>query len=611
MKRKHSLLAVAGPVVILSLLLVVVLASQRGMRAPQQAQRVEQLPLQQEEEAAPALALLAQEQDMPALVLTGTEDIFRETMQDTLELMDIPYESMDISRLNTVSLEKYSMVLVCTSDLSPIEGETMVDVFDWVGKGGRFALMAVPDIGMNFQIISRKLGIEEMNDTYVMYHAFQYEDGVMPVYADRIFDVELEDYALSVFLSDDCRIYMKSGGAYSIPLLWTRDEGKGRVAVFNTGLLQGKVGRGYALEVLSALCDTLCYPVINAGMIFIDDFPAPQPSGFDEALKAQFGYDVQGFYRNHWWPDMKELTWLYGLRYTGVLVETYNQTVEPPFEPDSEDRTLIQYYMSELLQSGGEVGLHGYNHQPLCPDGFQYAGEDYITWSGMENMCLATQELFRYGQSILPYASFTTYVPPSNYLSPMGQQAVQTAVPGITTISGLYLPEEGVNALIQEFEEEGGAIAVPRISSGFTVDAYNELAIAHELMLQGVFSHFIHPDDVLDIERGADLGWTRMYEDFTALLEKITQAYPPLRWYTASEGAAAVQRYDRVQVARQWEDGALVLYLQSFYDEAWLALRCETPPAAVENAELFELSEGFYWLRATDAQVRITWENEQ
>lgn len=611
MKKKHSLLAVAGPVVILSLLLVVVLASQRGMRAPQQAQRVEQLPLQQEEEAAPALALQPEEQAMQTLVLTGQEEIFQETLLTTLNQMNIPYHALNIAQFDPEMLEKVELMLICTSDLSPISGEEMVAVFDWVNAGGRFALMMIPDNGTTFQIISHKLGIDEIGGEYEVYHALQYVDGFVPVYNDRVLDTGLEDYTLSVFLSEDCDVYMKTADEHAIPLLWARDQGEGRVAVFNTALMQGRMERGYALEVLYALCDTLCYPVINAGMIFIDDFPAPQPSGFDEALKAQFGYDVQGFYRNHWWPDMKELTWLYGLRYTGVLVETYNRTVEPPFEPDSEDRTLIQYYMSELLQSGGEVGLHGYNHQPLCPDGFQYADEDYITWPSIQNMRLATAELLRYGQSILPYASFTTYVPPSNYLSQEGQQAVLDAAPDVTTISGLFLPEDGVDALVQEFEETENTISVPRISYGFTVDAYNELAIAHELMLQGVFSHFIHPDDVLDIERGADLGWTRMYEDFTALLEKITQAYPPLRWYTASEGAAAVQRYDRVQVARQWEDGALVLYLQSFYDEAWLALRCETPPAAVENAELFELSEGFYWLRATDAQVRITWENEQ
>lgn len=124
-----------------------------------------------------------------------------------------------------------------------------------------------------------------------------------------------------------------------------------------------------------------------------------------------------------------------------------------------------------------------------------------------ENMRLAVAELLRYGKSFLPSASFTTYVPPSNYLSEEGQQVVLRTVPTVTTISGLYLPEMGVNALVQEFEEEeDGSISVPRITSGFAMDGYNELVAAHELMLHGVFSHFIHPDDVLDDDgRGSGL----------------------------------------------------------------------------------------------------------
>jgi len=357
-----------------------------------------------------------------------------------------------------------------------------------------------------------------------------------------------------------------------------------------------------------ALEDVLVYPIINAGMIFIDDFPAPQPEGFDEELKAQYGLSTQSFYRSHWWPDMKRLSSRYGLRYTGVLIETYNDLVTPPFLPDSEDASLIRYYASELLQSGGEMGLHGYNHQPLCPDGWPYAGEGYRTWPSGEAMGAAVRELVRYGTSFLPETSFTSYVPPSNYLSPEGQKVLLENVPELEAISGLYLPEDGVHALVQEFREEAdGSVSVPRVTSGFSMDAYQRLVAAGELGLHGVFSHFIHPDDVLDEDRGALLGWEQMRNDFDAELSEVTKAFPSLRWCTATEAAAAVQRADRLQVERIREQDRLTLRLSPFYDEAWLCLCAEEPPARIEGAELFPQS-GCFWLKATRDTVILEWD---
>lgn len=610
MKRMGSVVAVLGPLLVLGGLLAAVLVSQRGITPHARAIELEQLAPLQEETVQPG-SVQEQTEDgfVDLLILTGAEKDFQQTLTDVVEDMRLSYRSVDIEAFSLPMLESADTVLICTQDLSALDGETMVALIGWVEDGGHLGFTLVPNTDSSFQVISRKLGISDYEAGYVKYHAFRFKDGFLPVFNDLVFDVELEDFALAVRLEEDCQVYMETADGTGVPLLWSRELESGRIAVFNTSLMQGKDGRGFALDVLSVLCDTLCYPIINAGMVFVDDFPAPQPEGFDERLKEQFGYDVQGFFRNHWWPDMKELTWKYGVRYTGVLVETYNDIVEPPFEPDGVDHALIRFYTSEILQSGGEVGLHGYNHQPLCPDGFEYAGEDYHTWPSTENMRLAVAELLRYGKSFLPSASFTTYVPPSNYLSEEGQQVVLRTVPTVTTISGLYLPEEGINALVQEFEEEeDGSISVPRITSGFAMDGYNELVAAHELMLHGVFSHFIHPDDVLDDDRGADLGWMNMYQSFTDALDRVEQAYPELRWCTATEGGAAVQRYDRVNVRRtRVDERTLEFTLSPFYDEVWLALRCKQPPESVENGELYPMSEGLYWIRATGENVRITW----
>mgnify|MGYP002854412877 CR=1 FL=1 len=549
----------------------------------------------------------ATDQEAKVLLLCEEETALLQTVEDVLDAMRLPYRTADAC--TPEELLSFQTVLVCGSSLSSLEGEGAVELMNWVADGGRLAFMAVPSTDSFLRVLGHKLGIMDGGREYREYQAFKVLEGTLDVFDGLTMDEELSDYTLSLRLEDDCRVYMETADEAGTPLLWSREIGEGKVCVCNHTLIGGKDSRGHVIMTLRALEDVLVYPIINCGVICIDDFPAPQPEGFDEWLRQQYGLSTQGFFRNHWWPDMKSLAKRFGLRYTGVLVETYNRVMEPPFLPDNEDHSLIRYYTSELLQAGGEVGLHGYNHQPLCMDGWQYAGEGYDTWHTEEDMRLAVEALVAYGHTFLPETRFTSYVPPSNYLSDEGKKVLIETVPDLLAISGLYLPETGVNARVQEFqEEEDGTVSVPRITSGFTMDAYLKLVASGELALHGAFSHFIHPDDVLDAERGALLGWETMRDTFEADLEAICDAYPCLRFCTVTEAAAAVQRYDRLQMVRQWEGKTLVLNLSPFYDEAWLSVCASDPPLSVSGAEIYPVGNGALWLRATSPEVRLTWE---
>lgn len=600
-EQKKNRAVIIGPLIAMVVALAVVMTAHKGPDVEARPAQLEQL--------EDTVQSFATQQQAKYLVLCGDCEDVATTVCDALAEMKLPYRTMQAEDFTAASLAGIDTILYANALLDDLPQESLVSLSDWVDNGGRLALMMSPVADEGFAILHRKLGVMEYSFQNHGYTSMTISKEILPFWNGRVFDEALSDYAMPVQLEPDCTVHIASADAHKLPLLWTRDVGKGRAAVLNTGLLQGKDARGYVCSVLSVLEDVLVYPIINAGMVYIDDFPAPQPDGVDERLMAQYGFDIQGFFRNHWWPDMKALTWTKNIRYTGVLVETYNDTVEPPFEPDGADNALVRYYASEILQSGGEIGLHGYNHQPLCPTGFSYSGDDYLTWPSAQAMTQAISELVRYGKAFLPNAQFACYVPPSNYLSALGQQVLLGNIEGLRTLSGLYLPEDGVDALVQEFREEAdGSISVPRVSSGFSPDRYNKLVIAQELALHGVFSHFLHPDDVLDDERGAALGWEKLYGDFSGMLSDIESAYPALRWSTASEGAAAVQRYDRAQITRTFTNEGLQIDIAPFYDEVWLALRCKATPASVTGAELYQVAEGFFWLRATQKNVTVSWE---
>ena len=594
MKRQHILMYLVVPALCLMLSLTLIV-SHRGLPMEPRPPKLAKLTDGERGTALGTETLLLAEGESPLLSVT----------QDTLDEMRIGWKVLDT--LDEAALAGVRMALVCASDLGTLSGENAVRLIRWVEDGGYLGLLTAPSMDGWLRIAGHKLGIVDYAAEYHNYHALRAEPQTMGIFSDTTFDEALDDYALAVRLEADCRVLMRTADTAETPLLWTRELGKGRIAVCNHSLIGGKDSRGYVLMVLEALEDALVYPIINAGLVFIDDFPAPQPEGYDALIQQQFGMSIQSFYRNHWWPDMKGFARRYGVRYTGVLVETYNKTMEPPFVPDTEDNALIRYYASELIQSGGEVGLHGYNHQPLCPDGWHYVDEDYLTWSSTENMALAVKELMRYGKSFLPETSFSCYVPPSNYLSAEGQQVLVENVPALLAVSGVYLPEDGVDALVQEYHESpDGTVPVPRVTSGFSMDSYQKIIAAGELNLHGIFSHFIHPDDVLDEERGALLGWEKMSEDFEDTLHRVCETYPALRWCTATEAAAAVQRYDRLSVERRWSGDRLIIKLNGFIDEAWFSLSADKPPVSVEGADVYDAGNGL-WLRVTQDTFTLDW----
>lgn len=541
------------------------------------------------------------------------EDTYRQTLCDTLGSMRIPYRQIDLASQTLPDFSGVRTILHCSQALEPLT-PYLNELHAWVEGGGHLGIMLSPYLDSAFQMFYRIMGIEEYGTDYERIDSCAYRSDLMPLLQDFTFtsDGDLENFALPVHLEEDSTVHITSADDMRIPLLWETPLRDGRVVVHNNTLTVGKDSRGLVLASLLALEDTLVYPIVNASMVFIDDFPAPQPEGFDERLLQDYGFGIQDFFRHHWWPDMRRLTQENGVRYTGVLIETYNDRVTPPFEAE-EDAALLRFYASELLYAGGEIGLHGYNHMPLCLDGFSYPEDiNYRTWPTEQDMELAMLELQRYGQALFDNAKFATYVPPSNYLSPEGQAMLRRALPDMRVISGLYLFEAGVPALVQEFrEEQDGSISVPRITSGFVPDEYNWWVLSQELMLHGVFSHFIHPDDVLDDTRGAHYGWEAMYEAFSGMIIDVAEAYPPLRQMTAAEGAAAVQRFERLQIDRRMEEGRLMLTLEGFVDSAWLSLSCRETPTGIEGGSLHRITDQLYWIEATAPEITVLFGDAQ
>lgn len=314
------------------------------------------------------------------------------------------------------------------------------------------------------------------------------------------------------------------------------------------------------------------------------------------------------FYKKYvFYYTEKELHEKYGIVHTGVVIENYEaQTDGKIVQQNDLDR--FKYFGNSLLANGGELGYHGYNHQPLSPSSVNY-GEKYAsykTWKDKAAMKASLSELIRFVNQLFPKAQKSVYVPPSNILSKEGREVIVNDFPEIKAISSNYFP--GDFTYSQEFEvSPDGMIEEPRTVSGAVWDDFSQMTVFSEMNMHYVNNHFLHPDDVLDVDRGAELGWAKMYKALDKEVSWVHNMSPSLRNLTGSELAGAVQRYGILKVSQKYTKDALKIDLENFHDHAYLMVRLnQNEVKKVKNGKVTHLTGDLYLLEATNKSVTIT-----
>lgn len=545
--------------------------------------------------------------------LEDTYEKYKEMTTRVLSDMRIPYQIVDVQNEKKVNtLSQYMTVVMTQSDWSSIAGQTE-EIREWIVQGGRMLVVIPPKPDEQFQNITEMLGISKANG-YSEIRSFSMEQNIMIGLqkGESIPYVDAEEdpleVALNVEIDDTCKQYMTADNG--TPLLWEKKYGKGKVVVLNENITE-KYQRGFVATAYSLLEDNLIYPVINASAFYLDDFPAPVPSGDSTYITEEYGIDIGTFYTTIWWPTMIALEEKYGIKHTGMIIEDYNDIVQKPFV---RQNSLKQFesFGNMLLQHDGELGFHGYNHQPLClqeiDENRQFGS--YKLWKSKEDIKEAMSELNSFSQKVFPKELFQVYVPPSNIMSEEGKKALLEACPGIKVLASTYMTD-GVGVVYeQEFEvEDNGIVDTPRIVSGCDIDEYQKLTAISELNFHYVQSHFIHPDDVLDVDRGASLGWSTMEENFEKYLDFIYTSAPNIRNTTGSEIANDVIAFDTGKYEVKQEENILTIKIDSPTGDMCFFMRLnEGKYQSFEGGEIELVAEGLYMIHVTGEEMKITLE---
>ena len=561
------------------------------------------------DKAIPAADAIAGEKATNLLVIDSSQEGVSdaESMLDRVLLdMKVPTVTVDLAQGDEIpTLKQYQTMVIAMPNLDPL-GEHVLQIMQWVKKGGGVMFAMTPERTGYLDVIGPQIGIESSAYKYVVTEGitpskdFMLGGGQTYMFSDPF------KSSLSVALNDRAQVEAVSSNGRT-PLVWRSSVKSGTAVMCNIGIYV-KMVRGFYASAFSLLSSAMAYPVINSAAFYLDDFPSPVPSGNGKYIKRDYNMSISEFYSQVWWPDLVRLAERYGIRFTGVMIENYgDDTKNDPVR--QTDNTQFEYYGGLLLRQNGEIGYHGYNHQPLVLPNTDYGSEyPYVQWPNRKAIVDSLNELIAFQKTVLPAATSSVYVPPSNILSSEGRKIIGEDVPQIRAIASMAFPPDSSLEYVQEFGVAAdGVVEAPRIVSGSMVNnSYMRLAAVSELNMHYVSTHFMHPDDLLDEDRGAKEGWKTYRKGLEDYLDWLEQSAPSIRMQTGTECAAAVQRFSGLTVSMATSDDSWDLHLGNLIDQGWLMFRANNgTPGRVRGGSLTKLTGNLYLLKATSATVHI------
>lgn len=458
-------------------------------------------------------------------------------------------------------------------------------------------------------------GIEEIGEFVPDVYGLNFEEVIFPGYVDLnppedLFVHSVVDFAIA----DDANVLLSAEG---FPILWEYAVGDGNVLYWNTTITNQKMTRGLFVQTLGTLPPAFVSAQAAIKLMYIDDFPAPIMSGkMKDVSTTPLDKSVKDFFAEDWWEDMLRMGEEDDLIYTGAMIGTYEEEME------LVDEELIRrgefpmlFFGRKLLASGGEIGLHGYNHQSLVtadePIDPTYG---YIPWKDKDEMKRSLLQAESVFANYFPAETLKSYVPPSNALNRTGVDAIAEALPELRTIASLYTGEPENGDFVQEFEFDETHPHVyhfPRVSSDYGEERGSIFQMVDAIANFGVFSHFIHPDDVIDPDRALGRDWDTMFASLKKINDDVNTNYPHLQSYTQHYATEKLITYQAADVNVSFDDGTVYLSGEGLVNPSHFTVRLksgqslETGTFDFGTVEQMEADRPLYLVTLTAANAQI------
>ncbi|PKD16980.1 hypothetical protein APR41_05950 [Salegentibacter salinarum] len=503
------------------------------------------------------------------LVEPGNELSFKNSnhIRKALNYAKIPYNEINRFDFNKKPEVGNSVKVIVIYDLEPLNKNAMNFLIEFVVKGGH---IFIPSVGTNknFGFLAGVRGDANFEIDTIS-QGFKFQSSFLPALKGKQYRNENKHFGLQADnYRENIEILATSISEENYPLIIKNKIGNGSVITFNTDQYSQKQERGLFFAAILQGLEGVPYPVANASSIMLDDFPAPLYNVKMEPVTSEMDISQARFYTEVWWKDMLKLAREEGLEYSAYVCFDYSNRTSPPFNfPEWEQSVLTgsngnnaaDKLMVDFQNSTHEVALHGYNHASLT--GEVWPNKNYM---GLSLKAVKKRWAARnYGQ--LP----VSYVPPSNIIDSTGFVALEENIPEIIYNASIYLGnfEDGGD---REFDSEpynNHFFNFPRITSGFSLTSTRQFNQQSLYLYTGVWTHFIHPDDIYQIpgeeprESAGDYtlrninsyGW-RVSEDgspglfprFRQYIKDVKKTFPLIRFLKVSEAAKITQNWREI-----------------------------------------------------------------
>jgi hypothetical protein len=522
----------------------------------------------------------------------------KNNVQFVLNSVFVKTELLNIGLKGDISLKSFSTVFVCVEKLNllPFNNEIAKE---YVQNGGHIVFADGFEKGPMLPQWAEILGIINENETFEKkITSLKFTTDLMAGAEGKEFsDDVINGVGIVAEVAENCVVHAVTCDEKPMPVLWENNIGSGKIMVCNAEIMNSKTDRGLLVSVYSRLYPAFAYPVINSAVYCIDDCPSPAPAEYDKNVFSQYGYTVKDFYFNVWMPSLQKLHKKYGVKYSSFAIETYENKNFGPFK-NEDDKPTARYYAGQILNMGGEVGIHGYNHQPLVLKGYMFDKENkgYTPWPDVHTMIKSIEQSVKYTESLTDELEVQAYVAPSNVIGNEALKEMQASFEDIRVYAGIYSGTE--DQFIQEFQTlKNGTVYCPRLTADMQMEDSEWWTQINELNYHFVASNFIHPDDILDEERNDGGDFNQMLDGYTQMIKWNQKR--GLRNATISECGGAVQRYDNLALTQKLSNNSIKLHCEGLIDEAFVMIKTNGK-RLVGGEDIIQTGESAYVVRITD-----------
>ncbi len=477
----------------------------------------------------------------------------------TFRYSKVDFDIIDYKNLETLmlcDLKKYSSIVLLVGNLWNMANEGTANILkQYVSEGGGFCVAHHAENAL----LKDMFGITRQNDFYKeSLEGMKVSEILFPGSEEFYFASEFVSYsAIDFDLKSDVEILARAvtnNERYpeGIPVAWINKYGKGRVVFWDSSFMHIKFLRSMLLQSVMLSQGMGIYSLANIESIHMDDCPQPMYNALKEPIKTEYGMTDTKFYMDVWWKDITDLAKKYNIHFTFYTIFNYGAKVDPPFDnrefeygEDSAFSRLVQ----RVTGNNFELGLHGYNHQSLIKE-----DKDTPGWKDEENMEKALIQGRKLWEEEMPEAEMPfSYVAPMNVIDTKGIKALHKVFPEIRVVSQHY--SAAIENRAQEFQLDPDVPEVldfPRSTFGYEFDQDNKNNMLDLLNIFGVWTHFLHPDDVFgrysmgkDASGGSEgvKSWQAMLESTQEMFDFVRKNYPWLRNMTTKDAYYEMIRY--------------------------------------------------------------------